>query len=183
VAVYVDAAVIADPEHPGHAHLEDGPAVAGETIRRVTCDCALVDGGRQRRTISAPLRRALQARDGGCRFPGCTNRITQGHHIKHWASGGETTLSNVTSLCNAHHVMLHEGRYTVEATDDGLRFRTPDGRVIAQAPPLPAAPPLVGEAQMPPATWDGTPVDYDWAVCGLLAQVTGSPYTPSSPPA
>jgi len=45
--------------------------------------------------------RALQRRDHGCRFPGCTNRVfVEGHHMQHWADGGETKLDNVVSLCS-----------------------------------------------------------------------------------
>jgi hypothetical protein len=43
--------------------------------------------------------RALRARDGGCRFPGCDRtRFCDGHHIEHWASGGETKLKNFVAL-------------------------------------------------------------------------------------
>ncbi len=58
--------------------------MAAETARRLACDASVVtlneneDGeplnvGRKTRTISAPLRRVLNARDKGCRFPGCAN--------------------------------------------------------------------------------------------------------------
>jgi hypothetical protein len=31
----------------------------------------------------------LNARDRGCRFPGCTHtRYVDGHHVHHWADGG-----------------------------------------------------------------------------------------------
>jgi hypothetical protein len=50
------------------------------------------------------MRRALRARDDGCRFPGCTNRFyIDGHHIEHWANGGETSLANRVQLCRYHH--------------------------------------------------------------------------------
>jgi hypothetical protein len=65
-----------------------------------------VEAGRKTRVIPAPLRRALRARDGGCVFPGCTNRRCDGHHVQHWAAGGATTLENVClmcDLCRARH--------------------------------------------------------------------------------
>ncbi|MDZ7768659.1 MAG: hypothetical protein U5K38_06110 [Woeseiaceae bacterium] len=81
------------------AHLEHGPHVSAETARRVACDSGIVklaesgDGvplsiGRKTRAIPPAIRRALTARDVGCRFPGCTNtRFVDGHHVKHWADG------------------------------------------------------------------------------------------------
>ena len=88
--------------------------------------------GRKTRTVSAPLRRLLTARDKGCRFPGCCNaRYIDMHHIKHWANGGETKLSNLISLCRFHHRAVHEGGFNVEMLDDGvLRVVRPDGRPL-----------------------------------------------------
>lgn len=61
------------------------------------------------------MRRALRVRDKGCRFPGCTNtRFIDGHHIKHWADGGETSLDNLVMLCRHHHHLVHEGGFTCE---------------------------------------------------------------------
>jgi len=85
------------------------------------------------------LRRALQHRDGGCRFPGCGVRFGQGHHIRHWAHGGPTKLSNLTMLCRRHHRAVHEEGYQVERlSDGGLRFRRPDGRALPDVPPVPS---------------------------------------------
>lgn len=122
------------------SEIEDGPSLAAETARRLGCDGALVgivddengeplNIGRKTRAIPAALRRALKARDGGCRFPGCSNtRFTEGHHIKHWANGGETKLENLVTLCHSHHHLLHEGGFEVERTDDGeFIFRAPEG--------------------------------------------------------
>ena len=87
--------------------------------------------GRKSRTIPPAIQRALNARDHGCcRFPGCPNtRYLDGHHIQHWAHGGETKLSNLVSLCRFHHRQVHEGNVVVITLDDGaIRFVTPDGR-------------------------------------------------------
>jgi len=87
-------------------HIENGPVLAAETVRRVACDSAIVrilesgdgeplDVGRKTRVISPALHRALRRRDRGCRFPGCVNtRFVDGHHIRHWADGGNTGLDN-----------------------------------------------------------------------------------------
>jgi hypothetical protein len=125
----------------GCCELEEGPSIAAETVRRLACDASVVavieneDGeplnvGRKTRTISSPLRRFLNARDRGCRFPGCTNtRWVDAHHIHHWANGGETRPSNLVSLCRFHHRMVHEGAVLIQILDDGaLRFIHPNGR-------------------------------------------------------
>jgi 5-methylcytosine-specific restriction endonuclease McrA len=152
VVVHVDAPVLADPEAPGQSVLEGGTHVSAETSRRVACDATRVvmrydaDGrvveiGARTRTIPSALRRALHHRDHGCRFPGCGLPLGQGHHIRHWAQGGPTTLSNLAMLCRRHHRAVHEEGYQVERQPDGeLRFRRPDGRPLPDVPPSPAVP-------------------------------------------
>jgi hypothetical protein len=76
--------------------------------------------GRRSRSIPPAMRRALRNRDGGCRFPGCTNtKFVDGHHIKHWADGGETSLDNLVLLCRHHHHLVHEGGFACEKSADG----------------------------------------------------------------
>ena len=62
---------------------------------------------RKHRLVQPALRRALEARDRGCRFPGCSHeRWLDAHHVVHWADGGETSLGNtllLCSLCRARH--------------------------------------------------------------------------------
>jgi hypothetical protein len=132
VMIHVDAETLAGGA-PGRCHLDDGTPVSAETVRRLACDASILtavhgaDGelltvGRKTRTIPPALRRALDARDGGCRWPGCGLRFTHGHHVKHWALGGETKLSNLVSLCRFHHRCVHEDGFRVEALSSG-RFR------------------------------------------------------------
>ena len=150
VVVHIDQAVLAEPiaataDAPHRCELDDGPALALDTVRRLGCDSTIVgiiegangeplDVGRKTRSIPLPLKRALRSRDGGCRFPGCDRtRFTEGHHVKHWADGGETKLSNLVSLCGFHHKLMHEGGFGITTTDDGLFvFTTPDGRRIPE---------------------------------------------------
>ncbi|MBX5460994.1 MAG: HNH endonuclease, partial [Steroidobacteraceae bacterium] len=82
-------------------------------------------------------RRALQARDRGCRFPGCTHtRFVDAHHVQHWAQGGETKASNLVLLCRRHHRFVHEGGVRIEVLDDGaFRFVKPDGQALDSLPP------------------------------------------------
>ncbi len=149
VVVHVDAPVLADPEQPGQSLLEDGAHVSAETSRRLACDASrvvmqhgrdgrVVEVAARSRTIPPAIRRALHHRDRGCRFPGCGARFGQGHHIRHWASGGPTTLSNLAVLCRRHHRAVHEEGYQLDRQPDGeLRFRRPDGRVLPEVPPPP----------------------------------------------
>jgi HNH endonuclease len=87
--------------------------------------------------LGSPCSRAACA----CRFPGCGVRFGQGHHIRHWAHGGPTTLSNLTMLCRRHHRAVHEEGYQVERQPDGeLQFRRPNGWVIPEVPRSPDLP-------------------------------------------
>jgi hypothetical protein len=135
VVVHADAASLT-----GGAGRADLPI---DTVKRLLCDGSLVlvaedehgnplDVGRKQRTVSTALKRALQARDRGCTFPGChRTRYVDGHHLKHWIDGGETTSGNMTLLCTYHHRLLHEGGFgIVKEAGGALRFVTADGRSI-----------------------------------------------------
>jgi hypothetical protein len=197
--------------------LEDGDRVSAETSRRLACDASRVvmrhdaDGrvtevGARTRTIPPALRRALHHRDRGCRFPGCGLRLVQGHHLRHWAQGGPTTLSNLALLCRRHHRAVHEEGVQVDRQPDGtLRFRRPDGRVLADSPPPPAVPGDPVEAlrdghaaqglRIHPRTacpgWLGERLDVGWAIDVLhplavgpvpsLASSAGQAISASSP--
>ena len=103
-----------------------------------TTPSPVLDVGRRRRTVTPRLRRALDARDRGCRFPGCGCRFTDAHHIEHWADGGETKLSNLVLLCRRHHRRVHEGGWRICSDVHGTQivFFTPEGRALAAAPPV-----------------------------------------------
>ena len=178
--------------------LEDGTPVSAEAIRRVACDCGIVavghdqtgdtmSIGRRSRSIPPAIRRALILRDRGCAFPGCThNRFLHGHHIQHWLHGGATSLENLALLCSHHHHLVHEGGWSVERTSDGeLFFRAPDGKEIPAVPAREASEDalaflhewaedrgldLGADTNMP--LWDGTRLDYDWAVAVLTSEST-----------
>jgi hypothetical protein len=142
---------------------------------------ALLDVGRRTRTIPPALRRALEHRDRGCRFPGCGLRLCDGHHVRHWADGGETKLHNLLLLCRRHHRAVHEEGFRVELLPSGeARFYRPDGRVLSEAPALPPGQwttptgfeELFGRgvtidagAGLP--TWDGSRLDLGYAIDGL----------------
>ena len=132
--------------HVEETALRGGAGRAGlpiETVRRIACDSDLVllvenhEGdplsvGRKTRIVPAAIRRALWARDGGCRFPGCgRRRFVDAHHIEHWANGGETSVENLMLLCSKHHTLVHEGGFRIEKDyADRWFFRRPDGRAV-----------------------------------------------------
>ncbi|MBK7539014.1 MAG: DUF222 domain-containing protein [Myxococcales bacterium] len=136
--------------------VESDLALSPQATRRLACDCGLVVAtvaaatvtdatplsvGRKTRTIPAALKRALLLRDRTCRFPGCDHRLfLEGHHLRHWADGGETNLPNLALLCSLHHSYVHERGYriTQSATGD-LAFEDPQGRAVVPLPPRPRA--------------------------------------------
>jgi 5-methylcytosine-specific restriction endonuclease McrA len=193
VVVHVDAAVLADAAQPGQSVLEEGSHVPAGTSQRLACDASrvvmrhdaegqIVEVGVRTRTIPPALRRALLHRDRSCRFPGCTARFGQGHHVRHWAQGGPTTLSNLALLCRRHHRAVHEEGYQLERMPDGaLQFRRPNGWLLPEVPP-PAAVPAdpVGALRVQHAAqglrlhartglsgWLGERLDVGWAI-GVL---------------
>ena len=99
----------------------------------------MLDVGRRSRTVGWRLRKALDARDGGCRFPGCGSRVrTHAHHITHWAHGGETAMDNLVLLCPFHHRAVHEGGWRVEMDERGVpNFFNPLG---VRMPVVPESP-------------------------------------------
>jgi hypothetical protein len=106
------------------------PAVLG-------ADGQVLDLGRARRLITGPLRRALILRDGGCSFPGCDRpaRWCDGHHIKAWADGGTTDLTNACLVCAYHHRLLHHSDWQVRLAPDGRPEFIPPSTVDPQRRP------------------------------------------------
>jgi hypothetical protein len=102
-------------------------------------------------------------------FPGCGDtRFTHAHHIEHWANGGETSLSNLATLCGWHHRHLHEGGYRVEVGALGdFTFYRRDGSVVSCGVPGAASGHSgdLGIALDPDDTlsrYDGSRLDLEW---------------------
>jgi len=191
VVVHVTAETLADDDSDGRCELDDGQRLAPDTVRRIACDGCLLhitediagnplDIGRKTRAVPPAMRRALQARDSGCRFPGCSHRrFVDAHHIEHWADGGKTSIDNLVLLCRGHHRLVHEGGFGLEKIADGrMRFTRPDGRVIDDYPRLPGgtiaalccANQQVAQA-IDASSWiiPGDDLDYGIAIGGLLS--------------
>ncbi|SDN88446.1 HNH endonuclease [Actinomyces ruminicola] len=106
---------------------------AGGVWRRMVTDPVsgtVLDVGRTHYRPPAALRELVQARDNSCTFPGCAIPASRcdTDHIQAWADGGVTTLSNLTSLCQAHHRLKHTPGWSLTRTDSGdLTWCTPTG--------------------------------------------------------
>jgi hypothetical protein len=144
-------ATIARGTTAAEALLGSGEPVPVETARRLACDARVlpavlgshsepIEIGAATETVSQGLRRALELRDRGCRFPGCERPAAEceAHHVRHWAQGGLSTVDNVLLLCPHHHVLTHEGGWSVarDPYSGEVRARRPDGiRLDAVSPP------------------------------------------------
>jgi hypothetical protein len=117
------------------------------TVERLLCDASAVeliedgqgqplDVGRKYRTLPPAQRRALEARDGHCQYPGCTHTLwLEGHHVEHWARGGKTSVDASVLMCSRHHRLLHEGGFEMSQDANGSYFiRTLYGRVLTSDP-------------------------------------------------
>jgi len=194
VVVHVTAETLADDDSDdsdGRCELDDGQRLGPDTVRRIACDGSLLhitediagnplDIGRKTRAVPPAMRRALQARDAGCRFPGCSHhRFVDAHHIEHWADGGKTSIDNLVLLCRRHHRFVHEGGFGLEKIVDGsIHFTRPDGRIIDDHPRLPGgtiealccANQQAGQAiDASPWIIPGDELDYGIAIGGLLS--------------
>src|SRR6478752_8475672 len=127
------------------ADLELSLPISTRTLERIACDSTIsrvlladsmvIDVGRATRVVSAPTRRALRARDCGCRWPGCDRKVdwSTPHHIVAWSRGGPSNLPNLVLLCYFHHRLVHEGGWQVVKVGREFRFVPPDRVVFRRA--------------------------------------------------
>ena len=191
VTVHIDESVLRDEVEEGRCETSTGSTMPPATVRRLCCDGSLVPivddeqgnpihVGRKTRAIPPAMRRALDARDGGCRFPGCSNsRFVDAHHIVHWADGGETNLDNLMLLCRRHHRFVHEYGFGIARDENDVCFTRPDGRRVPDRPAscaFDACEPLERDHERmglaidhdTASRWHGDRMDYSWVVGGLL---------------
>jgi hypothetical protein len=124
------------------AHLEWVGEIADLTAQRIACDADVwrvvldpatsqpVNVGRAYRLVPHWIRKALHARDRGCRFPGCNAPVawTDAHHLLPWAHGGATDVDNLILLCRYHHGIVHEGRWRISIHAGAVTVTRPEGR-------------------------------------------------------
>jgi Domain of unknown function (DUF222) len=151
IVVTMDLAAL-EARTGGRASLQDAGPISAESARRLACDASVtrvitdarsvpLEVGRATKVVSPAIRRALAVRDGGCAFPGCERPPgwCDAHHMKHWADGGETGLSNLVLVCRPHHRVIHRG-FGVAIVDGLPVFRRPDGIPLEdRSPPLAVA--------------------------------------------
>lgn len=126
-----------------------GP-ISAQAARRLVAEAAgitgltldrsgAVAGVGRRRKVSAELKRWLQARDGTCRFPGCSRsaRSSEIDHTRPWAEGGPTEEANLAHLCRSHHRLKTLGYWRATQTGGGtIRWTSPAGRTYDTSPQL-----------------------------------------------
>lgn len=131
----------------GHASIQGVGPISAEVARRLACNADITlsfDAPDGTPLDQKPLVRdpsptqsiEIRRRDNGCRFPGCGCRnVTDIHHVV-WASKqGPTVLSNLLTLCVAHHSRVHELGWKLDGDAQAeVRFISPQGRVFVSTP-------------------------------------------------
>ena len=140
---------------PGLSETSTGVFLNTADINRLACDSIMhrvvfgpdsvpLDVGRAKRFVTPAMRKAIEARDLGCVFPGCDRppHWCDAHHIVHWIDGGETTVLNLVLLCRHHHTLIHDHGWRLEGEPGSLSFYRPDGTEWSELPPEPPPPPI-----------------------------------------
>ena len=114
---------------------------AGGTWRRLVTDPAsgvVIDVGRTRYRPPAGLADLVRARDRACVFPTCQTPAERCDidHLTAWSQGGNTSLDNLTTLCEAHHRLKHTPGWALTRDQAGgiLSWHTPDKTVYQRHP-------------------------------------------------
>jgi hypothetical protein len=100
-----------------------------------------LDVGRTARTEPPGLRRALEARDRGCRWVECGALAAwaTAHHIRPWSKGGATSLSDLALFCHLHHhFFIHILGWTITGDPNGTLYFTNPGGWLTLDSPLPS---------------------------------------------
>jgi hypothetical protein len=98
---------------------------------------------RAKQKIPPAVRRKVFARDRHrCAVPGCRSTNLDVHHIFELMNGGKHELSNLITLCEAHHLAVHEGGLALQGVPPNVAFtRRPNNnfKVATRAVELAAA--------------------------------------------
>jgi hypothetical protein len=120
------------------ATLDYHQRLSATQTRLAACDCKIIpvvmngmgeplDVGRTQRTVPLGIRRALVARDRGCRFPGCDRppASCHAHHVREWQHHGHTEINNCILLCSTHHRWVHATGWDITIRGNLVEFRPP----------------------------------------------------------
>ena len=133
-----------DANAAGICETVDGVHLPVDTVRRMCCDADIypavlggpserLDLGRSARTATAKQRAALATMYSACAHPDCTVGFsaTRAHHINFWTRDhGPTDIDNLIPLCERHHHLVHEGKWTLTMTADRVAtWRLPNGTI------------------------------------------------------
>ncbi len=141
-------APVADVERFAVAEILGSGPIPPSVLARLACDGELgrivfgpdsqvINAGRTERTYSGPRRKAVIARDGTCRYPGCTAPPALGeiHHVEQWVRDrGDTDINLGVLLCWHHHDLVHRlGIQIRRSPTGGWLFLTRHGTSVAGA--------------------------------------------------
>ncbi len=143
------------PELPWSNWADRLPA---SVAQRLACDCEVwrvildpatglpLEVGRAHRIVPTWMRKALIARDRGCRWPGCTAPASwcEVHHLLAWYHGGLSNVDNGVLMCRWHHGKVHDGlpdhqrwRIVLDPTTGDVTVSRPGGEPYELAPTQP----------------------------------------------
>ncbi|CAN5417889.1 hypothetical protein BH10ACT6_BH10ACT6_03610 [soil metagenome] len=91
-------------------------------------DGQIVNVGREQRLFTRRQRIGIAARDGGCRFMGCTRPPSwcEAHHIEQWhRDRGRTDIANGILLCRHHHLLVHNNGWKISRAGAEYSFVPP----------------------------------------------------------
>ena len=125
------AAYKGDSGHP-FGRTATGQDLDQATLRRLACDAGMtpilldalgipLDVGRERRTVTPAIWKALVARDVGCIGEGCTRPASwcEAHHFPPWEEGGITSVDTCALVCSDEHYLAHHEGWEIRLGADG----------------------------------------------------------------
>lgn len=139
---------VADVERFAVAEVLGAGPIPASVLARLACDSELsrivfgpdsqvINVGRSERTFAGPRRKAVIARDGHCRYPGCTAPPALGeiHHIDEWVKDhGDTDVNMGILLCWYHHDLIHRLHIRIRPSPGGgWLFLTRHGAPVTHA--------------------------------------------------
>ncbi len=144
ITLVIDNTSLCDGRHVDTiCETSDGAPLPVSAVQRMCCEATIVPViigdrgqalavGREHRTASRAQRRALRAMYRSCAHPHCTVGFDHCriHHITWWSDNGPTDIDNLLPVCETHHHLVHEGRWSISmAPDRACTWRRPDGTI------------------------------------------------------